>query len=190
LTIINKFNGSNVTQLSTGYFHSLVLANNNCFEKTYYNSGVCSGNGNCISQDTCSCNSLWYGNACDITTCNGTFSTSTSVCSGRGECKSPDVCVCHGYFGGNYCEYSTIWPPILVVFVNIQVGVFLLMFLPFLTFLFLDVIQMCSVKYELIERKSWKSYVISTNNRDDSLGGVERELSETLLGKSSISDLN
>ena len=57
-------------------------------------SGCSNGNGTCISQDNCVCNTGYTGNQCEIPICYGINATNTLVCSNqRGICISKNKCV-------------------------------------------------------------------------------------------------
>ncbi|KAL0489766.1 tenascin-X, partial [Acrasis kona] len=72
-----------------------------CYSISEYDfTRVCSGNGTCVSSNTCVCNSGYYGNQCQSWDCYNISSTSSSACSGNGSCIAPNVCSCNqGYYG-------------------------------------------------------------------------------------------
>jgi hypothetical protein len=98
---------SGVTKISCGIDSSTILHSNyTCFEKQSSVSVQCSGNGLCIANDQCFCQSNFYGNECQFTTCFGINSTSNNVCSGNGNCLDLDSCICKPNFGGNKCQFD------------------------------------------------------------------------------------
>ncbi|KAG2372789.1 hypothetical protein C9374_013153 [Naegleria lovaniensis] len=70
---------------------------------------VCSGRGQCLDEDTCTCTqpSLYGGPYCELPKCNNKLSNETGVCNARGTCSSPNTCTCTepAKFGGNDCEF-------------------------------------------------------------------------------------
>jgi len=68
---------------------------------------VCSGQGDCVAQDTCTCYEGFYGANCEIAmTCDGIDYDDPNVCSGRGDCVAQDTCTCYeGFYGAN-CEIA------------------------------------------------------------------------------------
>jgi hypothetical protein len=68
---------------------------------------VCSGEGQCISLNNCSCNIGYTGPLCeDIFTCYGNPGNTLLACSGGGICSSNDTCVCLEGRYGNECEHK------------------------------------------------------------------------------------
>ena len=83
-----------------------------CFGIDSSDPSVCSGNGTCISNDNCICDSGWEGDQCNISIyyCDGIIYSDPNVCNGHGDCISEDNCDCDtGYFG-IYCEDTFICP--------------------------------------------------------------------------------
>ncbi|MBI3834106.1 MAG: hypothetical protein HY287_07230 [Planctomycetes bacterium] len=68
-------------------------------------SGVnqCSGNGACVTTNTCSCNAGWTGPSCATATC-----TAVSNCFGHGVCVAPDTCQCGMQWIGPSCSTGPI----------------------------------------------------------------------------------
>jgi hypothetical protein len=98
---------SGVTKISCGIDSSSILHSNyTCFGKQSSVAVQCSGNGLCISNDQCSCQSNFYGNECQFTTCFGINSTSNKACSGNGNCTDLDTCICNTNFGGIRCQFD------------------------------------------------------------------------------------
>ncbi|EFC36341.1 predicted protein [Naegleria gruberi] len=72
-----------------------------CYGIVNTSSAVCSGNGKCLSDDHCQCNSGYSGNYCEIIppNCFGKLVGQSGVCSDHGTCVSSDNCVCElGYY--------------------------------------------------------------------------------------------
>jgi hypothetical protein len=79
---------------------------------------VCSGHGECLFDDVCSCKSGYIGIDCSRIdpnapissyTCFGKGSAEAGVCSGGGNCTAVDTCSCYsskqqGYYNGTQCE--------------------------------------------------------------------------------------
>ena len=66
---------------------------------------VCSGQGDCVAQDTCTCYEGFYGANCEIAmTCDGIDYDDPNVCSGRGDCVAQDTCTCYDGYRGANCE--------------------------------------------------------------------------------------
>lgn len=60
----------------------------------------CSGNGECVKDDTCVCNAGWFGVDCSSFQCFGD-------CFGNGTCVAPDTCVCfEGYDAASFCSIA------------------------------------------------------------------------------------
>eukprot|EP01080_Neovahlkampfia_damariscottae_P003710 gene3710-6599_t len=95
----------NIIAISASEKSSLILqANYICYSKSASDSNVCSGNGICIYQNTCSCGEGYFGFECQYTNCFGKNSSDTTVCSGNGNCTDVNVCSCNSGFSGNKCE--------------------------------------------------------------------------------------
>jgi alpha-tubulin suppressor-like RCC1 family protein len=86
--------------------HSIVLYSDNltCYGILPDEPSVCGFNGNCVAQDTCSCDSGYTGTECNIYTCFGLNSTDSQVCSGEGTCIATDICVCYTGISGAMCD--------------------------------------------------------------------------------------
>lgn len=65
---------------------------------------VCSGFGICVSNGTCICETGVSGNNCQIYSCFGEASNSTTACSGQGICVGPNLCSCFSGFNGTTCQ--------------------------------------------------------------------------------------
>ncbi|XP_012270635.1 attractin-like protein 1 isoform X2 [Orussus abietinus] len=90
------------------YFYSDVAYNMSGFNITYkinacpsrYSQVDCSGNGVCIG-DTCTCDALWTGEACDIQVCPN----NCSYTYGQGKCnREKHQCDCEQGFKGSDCS--------------------------------------------------------------------------------------
>ncbi|KAL9647625.1 hypothetical protein ABK040_015116 [Willaertia magna] len=65
------------------------------------NHGICSEDGKC------DCNQYYFGEYCNMTTCNGILSTEAKVCSGRGACFEYNNCICQNGYLSNDCSIIT-----------------------------------------------------------------------------------
>ena len=64
------------------------------------NPTVCNSHGQCVSNNTCSCNSGWRGNSiCTQFTCDG-----VNNCLPHGQCISNNTCKCSDGYGGPGCN--------------------------------------------------------------------------------------
>ncbi|EFC42331.1 predicted protein [Naegleria gruberi] len=78
-----------------------------CFGLDATNPVACSGHGNCVANEYCSCKRGYYGMDCSVTfLCNGTISYSQNVCSGYGSCVNTDECSCRANRDGKFCQFS------------------------------------------------------------------------------------
>ncbi|KAF0979944.1 hypothetical protein FDP41_001097 [Naegleria fowleri] len=77
-----------------------------CFGVPYNDSSVCSGRGECVSENTCKCRHEYSGDKCLLTTCFGVSSNFSGVCSGHGYCSDYNVCECEHTYTGPMCEIS------------------------------------------------------------------------------------
>eukprot|EP01080_Neovahlkampfia_damariscottae_P004934 gene4934-8531_t len=75
-----------------------------CFGISSSDSNVCSGNGQCVSQDQCNCNSGYGGQKCGQIFCFGISNTDSSVCSGNGQCTGPNTYQCNTNYVGSTCS--------------------------------------------------------------------------------------
>jgi hypothetical protein len=72
---------------------------------------VCGGNGTCTS-GSCLCNHGIVGDLCDVISCFGDLSNSSSVCNGVGKCIGVDLCLCDdGYEGLCTPKYESSFTP-------------------------------------------------------------------------------
>lgn len=89
-----------------------------CFGKNVSDPQVCSGHGQCISQDNCTCDAGYSGEACEIPPptptieCYGKNASDPLVCSGNGECISENECLCDPSWYGLQCNESEPDPSI------------------------------------------------------------------------------
>ena len=69
---------------------------------------VCSGHGECVEQDICSCDEGYTGDQCqDVVSEPECFTLSAydpDVCSGHGECIEQDICSCDEGYTGDQCQ--------------------------------------------------------------------------------------
>eukprot|EP01080_Neovahlkampfia_damariscottae_P006368 gene6368-10375_t len=78
-----------------------------CFGLTPDQINACSGKGECISQDSCSCNPGFNGNQCqflDSVKCFGLNANDTNACSSNGICSSNNNCTCNTNYYSTQCE--------------------------------------------------------------------------------------
>ncbi|EFC43847.1 predicted protein [Naegleria gruberi] len=107
---INDTNVSlnNATSNTTTTSSNTVLVTK-CFGYEMNDSRVCSGNGNCTSNNTCQCNSLHHGLQCELltsftkTSCFGKLQADPLTCSGNGFCVDENNCQCNVGFIGTRC---------------------------------------------------------------------------------------
>mmetsp|Transcript_6768 Transcript_6768/g.9851 ORF Transcript_6768/g.9851 Transcript_6768/m.9851 type:complete len:1041 (-) Transcript_6768:35-3157(-) len=69
----------------------------------------CGSHGTC-NNGACICDSGWFNSphdVCDVTTCYGHYSNSSSVCSTKGSCVGPDTCSCQTGYVGDICDIHT-----------------------------------------------------------------------------------
>eukprot|EP01080_Neovahlkampfia_damariscottae_P000588 gene588-8096_t len=76
-----------------------------CFGKNSTSPDVCSGNGDCVSYNNCTCNQGYTGNNCQFTKCFGFDSSNEKICSGNGNCTRPNYCECEDGYVGIDCKY-------------------------------------------------------------------------------------
>ena len=82
---------------------SCVMA---CNGTAFSDLSVCSGHGDCVDFDSCSCHAGYVGSNCEYAECYGLYANDSMVCSGKGNCSNPDTCTCNnGYIGSN-CDYA------------------------------------------------------------------------------------
>jgi hypothetical protein len=77
-----------------------------CYGINSGSSSICSGHGQCVSPNNCSCNSGYTGYNCQLNICYGINQTSTNVCSGNGQCVSPNNCSCNSGYTGYNCQLN------------------------------------------------------------------------------------
>ena len=78
-----------------------------CSGIQYESMYVCSGHGECISEDNCQCEFGYSGQECSNSyTCYEILSYDVNVCSGHGQCVAEDVCECNKPHLGDECELS------------------------------------------------------------------------------------
>eukprot|EP00697_Spironema_sp_BW2_P002084 gnl/Spiro4/12794_TR6778_c0_g1_i1.p1 gnl/Spiro4/12794_TR6778_c0_g1~~gnl/Spiro4/12794_TR6778_c0_g1_i1.p1 ORF type:complete len:542 (-),score=-137.95 gnl/Spiro4/12794_TR6778_c0_g1_i1:292-1917(-) len=75
-----------------------------CYGFNSSDPNSCSGNGTCISPNTCSCQNGYTGNTCNLPICFGFNSSDPNSCSGNGTCISPNTCSCQNGYTGNTCN--------------------------------------------------------------------------------------
>lgn len=68
------------------------------FNCTSYSDCNAPTNGTCIAQDTCSCNTYYYGNSCE------TYCEASTTCSGQGSCAADGSCACNSGRTGADCS--------------------------------------------------------------------------------------
>ena len=68
-----------------------------CFGVNFYESTVCSGHGNCVAKDNCTCFGNYGGDKCSTPVC-------ADNCNGQGTCTGPNQCKCNDGFGGFNCN--------------------------------------------------------------------------------------
>lgn len=80
-----------------------------CFGINTTDPTVCSTQGACVGNGTCSCNIEYTGLQCEFPLCFNISSNSSSVCGGNGFCDSPDDCICNTGFFGQQCNNFTCY---------------------------------------------------------------------------------
>jgi hypothetical protein len=108
-------NSSSAECSNQGYYQNLnycICSNgvmNSCSSCYGINSGyssICSGHGQCVSPNNCSCDSGYTGYECQLISCYGINQTSPNVCSGHGQCISPNNCSCDSGYTGYNCQLN------------------------------------------------------------------------------------
>ncbi len=84
----------------------VVQPTHTCDGVSNKNSTVCSGNGACVTTDTCRCYDGYSGLDCSTANCFGTWSNETSVCSNHGACVAANLCTCEIGYGGGSCSLN------------------------------------------------------------------------------------
>ncbi|EFC37830.1 predicted protein [Naegleria gruberi] len=115
---INNSTSSNVNNSTTSTTNSTSTISTSppisfCFGHEANDSRVCSGHGNCFSNDSCQCNSLYEGVSCENkkVSCFGILQSNAIVCSGHGSCLSEDYCQCESGYFGSRCFLSVSSQP-------------------------------------------------------------------------------
>ncbi len=88
---------------SSGYIFKLYFT---CFGMDSDHVSACSGHGECIALNNCTCDDGWIGANCSMTPCFGIASSDTSVCSGHGSCVGIDQCQCDDGWMGVDCSIT------------------------------------------------------------------------------------
>ena len=82
---------------------------------------VCSGNGTCIADDECQCNSGFLGNNCEYVQCFGISNEMVQqVCNGHGICIGPDVCLCDYNYQGESCNQTIPTQPTTITCFGVE----------------------------------------------------------------------
>ncbi|EFC50080.1 predicted protein [Naegleria gruberi] len=115
-TITQSYKSTNTSSSNNSTNNSNTNSNNNnnnnsspsqeppkifCFGISQNSSLACSGNGNCISNNSCSCSENYVGLQCELPLCFGSVNCSNGICI------SPDTCKCNPGHTGSKCQYST-----------------------------------------------------------------------------------
>lgn len=58
---------------------------------------------------TCVCAANYYGTNCELTTCSGVASNTSSTCSGHGTCTGYNTCNCAPNYSGNNCQFHSCY---------------------------------------------------------------------------------
>ncbi len=96
--------------VSPASFHSLYIIDALSCHAIYATDPlVCSGHGNCTSQDMCLCRTGFAHSSpmkhdCAVPICYNIPASETSACSGHGQCLTVDTCLCHQGYSGEMCE--------------------------------------------------------------------------------------
>jgi len=77
-----------------------------CYGINSSSSSICSGHGQCVSPNNCSCDNGYSRYECQLNICYGINQTSSNVCSGHGQCVSPNNCSCDSGYTGYNCELN------------------------------------------------------------------------------------
>ncbi|EFC42319.1 predicted protein [Naegleria gruberi] len=75
-----------------------------CYGLNSTNPNACSGNGNCISPNSCVCHANYTEGNCSIPLCFGVRGDNSEVCSSKGSCVQANVCGCEDGHTGLECE--------------------------------------------------------------------------------------
>ncbi|KAG2387486.1 hypothetical protein C9374_001818 [Naegleria lovaniensis] len=81
-----------------------------CYRKLQNMTNVCSGNGFCVSTNSCACLTGFYGNECQFFTCFGKNASDVNVCSKHGSCSGLDNCTCEEGWMGSDCSIPVCVP--------------------------------------------------------------------------------
>eukprot|EP01080_Neovahlkampfia_damariscottae_P001580 gene1580-12705_t len=90
----------------TGYSGAQCQNEIQCFGISNFDRNtVCSGQGECIAENICKCNSTnYFGEDCSLFNCQQILKNESNVCSGNGQCTSPNICSCNTEYEGIQCE--------------------------------------------------------------------------------------
>jgi hypothetical protein len=97
--------GRDSTQNGIGKLNDLWKLIPMCFEISRNDSTVCSGRGQCISDNICNCTNA-IGIECEIPLCFEIPSNAANACSGHGTCISSDHCFCNTNWIGEQCNFT------------------------------------------------------------------------------------
>ncbi|EFC49939.1 predicted protein [Naegleria gruberi] len=116
-TCYDLYTGPNCEQCKQPFHEGEHCTPIQCFGVEYSVKSVCSGNGDCIASNNCSCRDGFVGERCEQFTClNSTLNNTESnnsvliPCSGHGECvKANNTCNCYsdvlyGFWAGANCD--------------------------------------------------------------------------------------
>jgi len=95
---------SHTTRIFAGKYHSFLsyCHSRACFGNDHRYPMVCSGHGECVQEDLCSCHKGYTEPNCSHALCFDVSGKSDEVCYGHGRCVSPNTCECmlkEGFLG-------------------------------------------------------------------------------------------
>lgn len=105
INLLTPISLSSILDFSFGMSFSFILTSyTNCFGIAAYDINTCSGNGNCYSNNNCTCYEGFSGLNCQYPTCFGINGSLNNVCSGNGNCSNINECSCFEGYSDLICS--------------------------------------------------------------------------------------